>query len=340
MNEANNNAFSVDSESHIESNSISNNQTEAVRITSESSTENSHLIPDNTLDSDKLPLQNAKSEFTEQKMNWQKVAHKLREYNRKLLKKVFRLEQDLAEIENKFEKQTEKSRSSDLFVAKQAEEIKNCQEIIANFERQSNQKLSGFQQLIDQQQTTIDNLSLQYELSQKQTAQIERDCALLQEEHNNKLYELTIKEQEIKDLKSKLSQQQRYAIQYKAELERLREKVKKEQIKVTDPARTNPARTNPASQNSLNKLSIQPWSVAAASDTKIALPKTKLPVHSSQNTFKASETVKAAAEISTWKTSEFARPTTVKTKEKVKSSSSKKPQSLAAVDLPTFPRPQ
>lgn len=335
MNEANNNAFSVDSESHIESISTSKNQIEDVQTASESSIESSHLLADNTVISEKQQLQNAKSvsssESTEQKMNWQKVAHKLREYNRKLLKKVFRLEQDLAEIENKFNKQTEKSRSSDLLVAKQAEEIEAFQEVIADFERKIHQKSSSFQILIDQQETVIDNLSLQYELSQKQAAQIERECALLQENHNNKVYELTTKEQEIKDLKSKLSQQQRYTIQYKAELKRL-----KEQIKVREPIKTTPT----SQDNSFNKLSIKPWSVAATPETKIALPKTKLPANISKQALNNSETVKAAAEIATWSASEVVRQEIVKSKDKVKSSPGKKPQSLAAVDLPTFPRPK
>jgi len=331
MNEANNNAFSVDSESHIESNSTSNNQTEDVQVTSESSIKSSLFVTGNNLDPDKLLLQNAKSESTEQKMNWQKVAHKLREYNRKLLKKVFRLEQDLAEIENKFNKQTEKSRSSDLLVAKQAEEIKACQEIIDNFERQNNQKSSSFQQLIDQQQTIINNLTLQYELSQKQTAQIERDCAVLQEEHNNKVYELTIKDQEIKDAKSKLSQQQQYSMQYKTEL-----KILKDEARIAAEIKHTPAK-----QKSFDKLSIKPWSVAAATpETKISLPKTKLPTKGTQPPLKATETFTAAAKIATWTASEVTRPEQAKSKGKVESSPRKKPQSLAAVDLPTFPRPQ
>ena len=55
------------------------------------------------------------------KMNWQRVAHKLREYNRKLLKKVFRLEQELAEIDNKFNKYVEKSQNNDALLVQQAE---------------------------------------------------------------------------------------------------------------------------------------------------------------------------------------------------------------------------
>ena len=173
----------------------------------------------------KLSEQNSSvcSESQEQKMDWQRVAHKLREYNRKLLKQVFRLEQDLAEVENKFNKQIDKARSSDLLVAQQAEEIKSYQEQIAKFERKSDRKLAKLQQVATTQSNALNNLTQQYELAQQQTARIERDCVALQSDCNNKIYELTIKEREIKDLKAKLSQQQRYAIQHKAELERYKE---------------------------------------------------------------------------------------------------------------------
>ena len=133
-------------------------------------------------------------------MNWQKVAHKLREYNRKLLKKVFRLEQELADIDNKFSKYIEKSRSSDVLVANQEKELKKHQEQAESFERQ----LSTLKAAIDSKETDIANLSQQYKLSQQQTAQLERDCTLLQENYNHQTYELITKEQDIKELQGKI----------------------------------------------------------------------------------------------------------------------------------------
>ena len=260
------------------------------------------------------------------KMNWQKVAHKLREYNRKLLKNVFRLEQELADINNKFSKQIEKARSSDLLVAQQAEEIEAYQVKIADLNQQITQKLSGFLQTIEKKKAVIDNLVQQNELSQQQTAQLERECTLLQESCNNQAYELTAKDEEIKDLRAELSQQQHYTIQYKAELKRYTETV----------AESNQNLVVDSDQNNLHCKSIKPWTAYAISETTISLPQTK-PSVIANKTLKASQTVKTAAEIATWSASTSGQQAT-KPKTVAKSSLSKKPQSLAAVDLPTFPR--
>lgn len=53
-------------------------------------------------------------------MNWQRVAHKLREYNRKLLRKVFKLENELALIENL---ELKKNNNQNESLAKKSNEI-------------------------------------------------------------------------------------------------------------------------------------------------------------------------------------------------------------------------
>ncbi len=331
MSEVNNNAASFNSESDVEFISTTNdyqaqNCNKARQIDSSQAIENDSNSSDSNFNQDDCPSKSNSIEQqkpSETKMNWQKVAHKLREYNRKLLKNVFRLEQELADINNKFSKQAEKARSSDLLVAQQAEEIETYQVKIADLNQQITQKLSGSLQTIEKQKAVIDNLFQQNELSQQQTAQLERECTLLQEGYNNQAYELTAKEEQIKDLRAKLSQQQRYAVQYKAELKRYTEKATEsnqslDQKPVVD-----------SNQTDLHRKSIKPWTAYATSETRISLPQTKLSKI-------AHQTVKTAAEIATWSAStsqQVAKPKTA-----AKSSSSKKPQSLAAVDLPTFPR--
>ena len=338
MSEVNNNAASFNSKSDVEFISSTDDyqaedrnkvrqidSSQAIKNDSNSSDSNSnqgkHSPPKSNSIEQQKPL--------ETKMNWQKVAHKLRESNRKLLKNVFRLEQELADINNKFSKQIEKARSSDLLVAQQAEEIETYQVKIANLNQQITQKLSGSLQTIEKQKAVIDNLVQQNELSQQQTAQLERECTLLQEGCNNQAYELTAKDEEIKDLRAKLSQQQRYAIQYKAELKRYTEKV----------AESNQNLVVDSDQNNLHRKSIKPWSAYTTSETIISLPQTKpLGIAKIANkTVKANQTVKTAAEIATWSASTSGQQV-AKPKTAAKSSSSKKPQSLAAVDLPTFPR--
>ncbi|HEY9768289.1 MAG TPA: hypothetical protein V6C71_07235 [Coleofasciculaceae cyanobacterium] len=329
MSEANNNATSYNSESILTNQSDRVEQDEVAENVSEPEAKNNQLLSEQISDSAASQAKNnantANTEDLVQKMNWQRVAHKLREYNRKLLKKVFRLEQELAEINNKFNKYVEKSQSSDLLLAHQAEEIQNYQEQIALLSQQFNSS----QQQIDGQETIIKQLSEQHELSQKQTAQLERECTLLQEKYNDKAFELVAKEQESQELQIQLSQHQRHALQREAELKRYQEKAQA----------SRQAKATSRNQNYPHNRYIQPWSISTIPEPKIALPKTKaqtIPVK--QTKTKTAETVKTAAEIATWSAS--TAQVNTEQPEIAKSSQAKKPQSLAAVDLPTFPRPK
>lgn len=311
MSEANNNVTSFSSESNLNLN------------------QNHDLHPQ---DNETAALESQNTSHTEQKMNWQKVAHKLREYNRKLLKQVFRLEQELAEVNNQFEKYTEETRNSDVIVAQQESEIQEYQKQLASLK----ENLAVSQQESSQKETTINELSQNYKQSQQQAALLERDCTLLQESYSQKSYELIAKEKEAQDLQTKLNQQQRYALQYKAELKRYQEKP-------TIPPKAPAVNTR---QNNSQRRAIEPWSTSHTSESKIALPKTKVySATSSQPTTKFNkskflETVNTAAEIATWSASQV-KEKQVKTNNQNKSKSSVggKPKSLAAVDLPTFPRP-
>ena len=256
----------------------------------------------------------AKSKLKEsvQKMNWKQVAHKLREHNRKLYKQVFRLEQELAEITNKFNKYLEKCKSNDLLMAHQAEEIKSYQESVALF----SQQLASERQETNSKKTVIEQLSQQHELSQKQTAQLERECTLLQEKYNNQAYDLITKEKENQELKIELERQQQIIAEYEARQKRDRE---------AETSNKDKANRN---KNYPHNRYIQPWSISGIPE-KISLPKTKI------QPLKAKQTESLAA-------SEVATPSKSANNQADRSntakSSSKKPQSLAAVELPTFPR--
>ena len=257
-------------------------------------------------------------------MDWQRVAHKLREYNRKLLKKVFRLEQELAEIDNKFNKYVEKSQNSDVLLARQAEELESYQEKVALLLKQ----LAGSQQQIENQELLIQQVSQQHELSQQQTAQLERECTLLQEKYNQKAFELATKEQESEKLKSELSQQQDSVLQQEAKLKKYQEAASRKEKAVS------------RNQNYPHNRFIQPWSTSIIPEPKIALPKNKSQSTKVQKTLgNTAETIQTAAKVATWSAT-TARNKAEQTQIATKPNQSKKPQSLAAVDLPTFPRPQ
>ncbi len=330
MSEANNHATSFNSQSNFESVDQSpNEQQQKVTETSHCDTAKSYLPLDTVAHPEASQLKDAEKIESEaslgQKMNWHKVAHKLREYNRKLLKKVFRLEQELAEIDNKYNKYVEKSQTSDLLVAQQAEEIKTYQEQIAAM----SQQLTNSQQQIESRETVISNLSQQYELSQKQTAQLERECTLLQENYAQQACELAAKVKETKELQTKLNQQQRYALQYKAELKRQIDKPPVLNTVISEPLVSH-------SPSYANNRSIKPWSTSRIPEPKISLPQTaKIEREPLQPSLKISQ---KAGEINTWSSvvdhHQVNQPA-VKSTQKQKQ---QKPQSLAAVDLPTFPR--
>ena len=337
MSEANQNPTSFDSESvwGNQSDPLGNgahnppeSQNQVTEIDRESVSNNDILLPENAANS--VVSQGNECSSTKdsassmQKMNWQKIAHKLREYNRKLIKKVFRLEQELAEIDNKFNKYVEKSQNSDLLLAQQAEEIKSYQENLALL----TQQLADSQEQIDSQELIIQQVSEQHELFQKQAAQLERDCTLLQESYNQQAFELVIKERENQELQSQLNQQQQNALQREAELNRYQEAKTSRKEKATS-----------RHQNYPHNRYIQPWSTSTIPEPKIALPRNKSqPTKVEARDVKTSETIKTAAKIATWSASKVSNQKADKSKT-AKSPQRKKPQSLAAIDLPTFPRP-
>ena len=345
MNEANQNANSFDTESlwHDRGDRLQR-QNEANK--SSVSDRDSEQLSNSTSASESNAI-GEESESTA-KMDWQRVAHKLREYNRKLLKKVFRLEQELAEIDNKYNKYVEKSRNSDMLLVQQAEELESYQEKLAVMVEQ----LANSQQQLDERELIIKQVSEQHELSQQQAAQLERECTLLQEKYNQKAFELVAKEKENQELQSELSQQQHTALQQEAQLKRYQEAASRKEKAIS------------RNQNYPHNRFIQPWSNSTIPEPKIALPKTKSVTKPAmqrsseayaprsvrdtiaRKTPSNIDSIKTAAEIATWSTSAGAKKvdrttiTTATTAKAKKSQQSKKPQSLAAVDLPTFPRPQ
>lgn len=351
MSEVNQTSSSFDSESKwINQSEVSfhefpdplEQQNSTIKTTSDFQDKNNNL---STKHNNKIVEYTTKSQIkadtsasTSQKMNWQRVAHKLREYNRKLLKKVFRLEQELAEIDNKFNKYVEKSQSSDLLLAQQAEEIKNHQEQFA----QLTQQLALSQKQIDSQELIVQQIAEQHELSEKQAAQLERECTLLQEKYNDQAFQLVTTEQKNQELQIQLNQQQQNTLELEAKLKQYQE---------SEIARKEKALSR--HQNYPHNRYIQPWSTATIPEPKISLPRnTQQATTANKRDAATSKTIKTAAKIASWeaetvslkvspkktdKSQIVSNKTTSKT---TNSDQNKKPQSLAAIDLPTFPRPR
>jgi hypothetical protein len=252
---------------------------------------------------------------SEKKIDWHKLAHKLREHNRQLLKKIFKLEQEIADTSNRLQEQITRSRNTDLLIAQQAEELNHHQEEISHLV----QELETSQQEKHSQQILIESLSQQLTTHQERVAQLERDCAILQENYHQKTQELILKGQQAKELHARLHRQQRYTLQYKAALD-----------KYVDISLGNNNKDLNISNSSflMEPQPIKPWSVVEEQENSENNPKINnlpQPLPNSTN-----------SDINTKQPPESNWPSPVI----APGNNDKKPKSLAAVELPNFPRQQ
>ena len=148
-------------------------------------------------------------------IDWHKIAHKLREHNRKLLKQVFQLEQEVSETNNRIEEHKARSQSTDMLIAQQAEEINHNQDEIARFR----EEIEVAQQEINSQQVLIESLTKELEIANENLAEVEKDRSLLKEKYQQQTHDLSLKIQQIQELSTRLTRQQHYTLQYKAALD-------------------------------------------------------------------------------------------------------------------------
>ncbi|BAU65514.1 hypothetical protein STA3757_29020 [Stanieria sp. NIES-3757] len=280
---------------------------------------NSELVVEPNRSEQEDSRENHESDPNESQVNeidWHKLAHKLREHNRKLLKKVFKLEQELAEVTNLVQKQTQRSQNTDTLIAQQAKELNQNQEEIANLIAQ----IETLQQEEQNQKLLNENLSKQLQASQQQIAQLERECALIQENYNNKTHELLAKEQLAQELDARLHRQQRYTLQYKTALDRYIEYANSSSVDST-----------PTNSIKANNKPIQAWSERSRGEAKEhSVTSLKSSEPSNVTPFKnsnSSESNQPPLKETNWPSPVI---NTVNTE--------KKPKSLAAVELPKFPR--
>lgn len=180
------------------------------------------------------------------------LARQLREKNQDLIKTVVQLEQALTDSQEQLHSQVKRSHRADTLIAQQVEELNQTQQEVTHLLGEL--ETSG--QTIQNQQLFIDNLAKQLAHSQKQVAQLERECALLQENYHDCSQKLEVTEQQTRELRSRLHRQQRYTLQYKAALDQCLGVSTAENI-------SNSSSENPITSVSLTPKipSIPPWSV-------------------------------------------------------------------------------
>lgn len=208
-----------------------------------------NLVPFTSLEQNINPEATIPVEAKEKDIDWHKLAHKLREHNRKLLKQVFQLEQELIESKQTLAEQKALSQSHDLFKAKQAEKINCYQEEIDEFL----QTIETYQQESKSQQTMIEKLTHQLETSQKKATKLETECTDLMVYNDAKERELQKTKQQLLELNNRYKRQQQHLLKSKS----------KEYAKVTNqPIKTWSADstvTQPTTSTATNPVKTPDW---------------------------------------------------------------------------------
>ena len=248
-----------------------------------------------------------------QNIDWHRLAHKLREHNRKLLKKVFQLEQEIAETNNRIQEHQLRSQSTDLLIAQQAEEINHAQEDTAHVIKE----LENAKQEVHAQKVLVDNLTKQLETTNEKFTQLESKYALLQEKYNEQNHELSMKTQQVQELSDRLNRQQRYTLQYKAALDKYREIA----------SSGNTSKTNVDSDlPQTHPQPIQAWSQTQTTTETSTIKSSNLGLN------KENHPLESELKLTSKNSKEANWPSPlINTVD-----SDKKPKSLAAVELPKF----
>ncbi|WP_124972426.1 hypothetical protein [Aphanothece sacrum] len=140
--------------------------------------------------------------------DWFNLARKLRGQNQELLETVVQLESALATSRQQLREQIQRSRKIELEKVDPQEQSSHLLE-----------QLKASQDNNQRQKSQIGTLIEQLNTIQQQFAQLERECALIKEEYQDKNNQLIISQRQVGELQTRLHRQQRYTLQYKAALD-------------------------------------------------------------------------------------------------------------------------
>ena len=152
---------------------------------------------------------------------------KVQHQNQELRSQVTELEAALLRSQTSLRAEIERWEAATLA---QSGSLESSESLLA----QQNQALSGSQvrlgqlfvelenshRMAQRQQILVETLTDQLQSSHEQIAQLERECAAVQQRSNDNLQQFTQSEQTARDLRSRLHRQQRYTLQFKAALEK------------------------------------------------------------------------------------------------------------------------
>lgn len=147
------------------------------------------------------------------------LIQELRSSNSNLLKRVLQLEQALTECQKALQlhkQQLREAHVTESMLTQQTQEMAAAQEQV----RCLLQELEASHQTTQRQQILIETLTTQLESSQERVAQLERECSLIQASYNEQSYQLVQSENTSRELRTRLTRQQRQTMQFKLALEK------------------------------------------------------------------------------------------------------------------------
>ncbi|MCY7407418.1 MAG: hypothetical protein LH631_08580 [Alkalinema sp. CAN_BIN05] len=159
--------------------------------------------------------------------------------------------------------QSDSSESSESLLAQQNQALSGSQVRLG----QLFVELENSHRMAQRQQILVETLTDQLQSSHEQIAQLERECAAVQQRSSDNLQQFTQSEQTARDLRSRLHRQQRYTLQFKAALEKcLDVPPATAQGFVADflDEALNPVVISPPKVKIPRSQPVQPWSVTSA----------------------------------------------------------------------------
>ena len=159
---------------------------------------------------DDLSWLEAESETTAQPL----AGNELQERNHQILRRNAELHQALESTQAELEQQQFRLRQAEELNAQQNDEINAASEQNLSL----SQELKNYRLQEEQHQEKITQLTQQLQVSQQRVAQLERECALIQKQLQEQSYQLSQAEKYSRDLSFRLQQQRRHTWQFKSAL--------------------------------------------------------------------------------------------------------------------------
>ncbi len=161
-----------------------------------------------------LPVKTENAVKNQENVDWFALARKLRQDNRQIVKNLVEREEELALVKEQLQAQITKTKSADILVKQQTEELNIAQEQITRML----QELEEAQKIINQKQKEINQFLGELTESKQQIGVLERQCSNLQDNYEKEKQKASLFEQNLKESEFRLKREQRYNLQFKAAL--------------------------------------------------------------------------------------------------------------------------